>query len=172
MTIKREVMFIGTNSLKMLLDDQAAKVVHPYNSKRIKNGSYELSLGGQVYLTDSKKRSVKYLFDGEKIEIKPGQFALLLTKEYVKIPKNKIAFISIKAGIKFKGLVKREKFNAIFASNFQRELVTNWLVQKKHVTLAKISSGPQKMKEQHFWPDGERYRSVEIFWPRKLDKGS
>lgn len=72
----------------------------------------------------------------------------------------------------FKGLVKREKFNSIFTSNAQRELVTKWLVTNKYATLAKPSSGPKKMKEQHFWPDGARYRSVEIFWPRKLDKGS
>jgi len=35
----------------------------------------------------------------------------LLTKEYVKIPKNKIAFISIKAGVKFKGLVNVSGFH-------------------------------------------------------------
>jgi hypothetical protein len=75
-------------------------------------------------------------------------------------------------GKQFKGLVKREKFNSIFTSNAQRELVTKWLVTNKLVTLARPSSGPKKMKEQHFWPDGGRYRSVEIFWPRKLDTGS
>ena len=71
-----------------------------------------------------------------------------------------------------RGLVKREQFNAIFTSNAQRALVINWLIANKHVTLAKPSSGPKKIKQQHFWPDGERYRSVEIFWPRKRDVGS
>jgi dCTP deaminase len=102
--------FIGTNTLTTLLVDDP-EIIAPYNSERIKNGAYELSLGGEVFLTDSSPRSVKYLSDNEKIEIKPGQFALLLTKEYIKIPKNKIAFISIKAGVKFKGLVNVSGFH-------------------------------------------------------------
>lgn len=102
--------FIGTNTLTSLLTDNP-KVITPVNLDRIKNGAYELSLGGQVFLTDSSPRCVKNLTDNEKIEIKPGQFALLLTKEYLNIPKNKIAFISIKAGVKFKGLVNVSGFH-------------------------------------------------------------
>lgn len=101
--------FIGTNSLSNLL--ALSDVISPFDNTRVKNGAYELSLGAQVFQTDSSPRAVKNLQDGEKIEIKPGQFALLLTKEYIKIPKDKIAFISIKAGIKFKGLVNVSGFH-------------------------------------------------------------
>jgi hypothetical protein len=72
----------------------------------------------------------------------------------------------------YRCVLKREKFNAIFASNVQIRLVTKWLIGNKRVTLAKASTGAKKVKEQHFWPDGERYRSVEILWPRKLDADS
>jgi dCTP deaminase len=102
--------FIGNENLTKLLND-GTKVIEPFNPKRILNGAYELSLGAEVFLTDDKHKKVKRLYDGEKIEIKPGQFALLLTKEYVKIPNNRIAFISIKAGIKFKGLVNVSGFH-------------------------------------------------------------
>lgn len=102
--------FIGTVTLTALLNDDS-EIIKPFVPERIKNGAYELSLGGEVFLTDSSPRSVKHLSDKEKIEIKPGQFALLLTKEYIKIPKKKIAFISIKAGIKFKGLVNVSGFH-------------------------------------------------------------
>ena len=102
--------FVGTDNLTLLLNS-SAKVIDPYDPNKIKNGAYELSLGGQVFLTDSSPRSVKNLVADEKIEIKPGQFALLLTKEYVKIPKDRIAFISIKAGVKFKGLVNVSGFH-------------------------------------------------------------
>lgn len=102
-------MFIGTNNLKTLL--KISDVISPFDENRIKNGSYELSLGSQVFQTDSSPRAVKNLNENEKIEIKPGQFALLLTKEYVKIPEDKIAFISIKASIKFKGLVNVSGFH-------------------------------------------------------------
>jgi hypothetical protein len=68
--------------------------------------------------------------------------------------------------------VKREKFNSVFGSDEECRLVTEWLIASQYVTLAKVSAGPKKMKEQLFWPDGERYRSVEILWPRKRDAGS
>jgi dCTP deaminase len=101
--------FIGNSSLTKLLKN--SDVILPFTEERIKNGAYELSLGAQVFQTDSSPRAVKELKENEKIEIKPGQFALLLTHEYVKIPKNKIAFISIKAGVKFKGLVNVSGFH-------------------------------------------------------------
>lgn len=101
--------FLGTDSLKALLSGK--DVITPLNSERIKNGAYELSLGAQVFQTDSSPRAVKELKKNEKIEIKPGQFALLLTAEYVKIPNDKIAFISIKAGVKFKGLINVSGFH-------------------------------------------------------------
>jgi dCTP deaminase len=101
--------FLGNEELKKLLN--ASDVIPDYNPTRIKNGAYEMSLGSQVFQTDSNPRSVKELKENDKIEIKPGQFALLLTKEYVKIPHDKIAFISIKAGIKFKGLVTVSGFH-------------------------------------------------------------
>lgn len=102
--------FIGNDNLHVPLGNDS-EVIKPFDSKRIKNGAYELSLGAEVFLTDSEKRSVKHLLDNEMIEIRPGQFALLLTKEYVKIPNNKIAFISIKAGIKFEGLINVSGFH-------------------------------------------------------------
>ncbi len=45
------------------------------------------------------------------ITINPGQFALLLTEEKLNIPVNKIAFISIKAGIKLRGLINVSGFH-------------------------------------------------------------
>ena len=101
--------FIGNTSLKSLL--QSSSVISDFDENRIKNGAYELSLGSEVFQTDSSPRTIKELKVGEKIQIKPGQFALLLTKEYVKIPNDKIAFISMKAGVKFKGLVNVSGFH-------------------------------------------------------------
>lgn len=101
--------FLGTNSLKQLLE--SSDVISPFDNQKIKNGAYELSLGSQVFQTDSSPRAVKELKPNEKIEIKPGQFALLLTEEYIKMPKDKIAFITIKAGVKFEGLVNVSGFH-------------------------------------------------------------
>lgn len=101
--------FLGTQKLSELLDE--TDVIIPFDKKKLKNGTYELSLGSQVFQTGSKPRIVKSLTENEKIYIEPGQFALLLTQEKVKIPKNKLAFISIKASVKFNGLVNVSGFH-------------------------------------------------------------
>ena len=101
--------FLGKNSLLHLLEN--SDIVKPFYKESIKNGSYELCLGQEVFQTDAKPRAVKHLKSDEEIYIAPGQFALLLTEESVKIPNDKIAFISIKAGVKFKGLVNVSGFH-------------------------------------------------------------
>lgn len=103
-------MYLGTKSIQDLVDTKA--LVLPIKEKRIKYGAYELSLGTEVFQTDSKSGKKDILKeDGEQIIIKPGQFALLLTEEVVDIPKNMIGFISIKAGIKLKGLINVSGFH-------------------------------------------------------------
>lgn len=103
--------FLGVADLTRLQDD--FKVVMPFCSSRIKNGAYELSLGTEAYLTDSESKKVEVLdeINNRQIDINPGQFALLLTAEKVNIPKDKIAFISIKAGEKLKGLINVSGFH-------------------------------------------------------------
>lgn len=103
--------FLG---VKEIIDLQkAANIIVPFDEKRVKNGAYELSLGSESYLTDAKSGKVEVLEidKNRQIDINPGQFALLLTKERVSIPKDKIGFISIKAGEKLKGLVNVSGFH-------------------------------------------------------------
>ena len=68
-------------------------------------------------------------------------------------------------------LIRRDAFNAIFASGTERALVIEWLIQKHRITLVtpKASAGAPspKPQEQFIWPDGKRRRSFEIRWPRK-----
>lgn len=103
--------YLGTEKLKELIDTQ--KVIGPNpDLNRVKSGAYELSLGNEVFRTDSKDGKKEILKnDKEQVTINPGQFALLLTEEIVNIPTNKIAFISIKAGVKLRGLVNVSGFH-------------------------------------------------------------
>lgn len=107
--------YLGTEKLKSLIKDE--NVIEPMPSVekiavRVKSGAYELSLGNEVFRTDSKDKKKEILkTDKEMITINPGQFALLLTEEQVNIPVNKIAFISIKAGIKLRGLINVSGFH-------------------------------------------------------------
>jgi len=82
-----------------------------YSSDMAKHGSYELSLGDEVFITSDSDGSKRFLKEHEQIAIPPGQFALLLTEERVKMPVNSLGFISIKAGKKFCGLVNVSGFH-------------------------------------------------------------
>jgi dCTP deaminase len=77
----------------------------------IEQGCCELSLGREAFVTSSMHRLKTRLHKGQQIEIPPGQFAALLTKEKVSIPDNTLAFISMKASIKFRGLVNVSGFH-------------------------------------------------------------
>lgn len=103
------------NILKLVLGDT-------FDSKRISQAAYELSLGDQVYRTDSpsKKREILTTTDSQII-INPGQFALLITEETIKMPNNFLAFISIKFNQKIKGLVNVSGFH--IDPNFEGKII-------------------------------------------------
>jgi len=100
--------FLGKNELKLLLPN----CIDNYSENRIDNVAYELCLGNEVYLTDSSSGK-KDILDAKNsnVIIKPGQFALLLTQETIKIPTDILAFISIKFSQKIKGLVNISGFH-------------------------------------------------------------
>ena len=66
-------------------------------------------------------------------------------------------------------VLKRDVFNAIFATTVQRDLVLQHLIESSEITLA-LSKGvagtAAKPKKQFFWPDKQRRRSYEITFPR------
>lgn len=94
-------MFLGDKKIVELQKSHGFIDGDGFEEKRIKSGAYELSLGKEVFVTDAKNRKPELLSETNRgIDINPGQFALFLTKEKVHIPKDKIAFISIKAGEK------------------------------------------------------------------------
>ncbi|MDP9082046.1 MAG: deoxycytidine triphosphate deaminase [Bacteroidota bacterium] len=103
--------FLGVKEILKLQEEK--RIIDPFLPERVKNGAYELSLGKEVYLTDSTTGKVEVLAtdNNRQVDLNPGQFALLLTLEKVNIPKDKIAFISIKAGEKLKGLINVSGFH-------------------------------------------------------------
>jgi hypothetical protein len=73
-------------------------------------------------------------------------------------------------------LIKREVFNSIFVSTYQRELVVRWPLSKKRIVTAVAKSpahGTEPApKEQFLWADGQRRRSYKIRWPRTSQTGA
>jgi dCTP deaminase len=77
---------------------------------RIQGSSLELSLGEEAFI--SSKQKLKRLNSKDNfIKIAPGDFALLITEEWVKIPINCMGFISIKARHKLSGLINVSGFH-------------------------------------------------------------
>jgi dCTP deaminase len=96
-----------------LLENRA--VVTPFNDDQIDCNAYTLRMGDRYYRTAEREtaheQKTNILDDGEAFLIPPGQFAFLLSKETVQIPDNAIAFISMRTGIKFQGLINVSGFH-------------------------------------------------------------
>jgi dCTP deaminase len=92
-------------------------LIQPFSADRVDCAAYTLTIGHEVYVSptdqasDPRTTTVRRLADGEGFTIPSGQLAFLLTEEIMTIPPDAIAFVSIKAKIKFRGLVNVSGFH-------------------------------------------------------------
>jgi dCTP deaminase len=91
-------------------------LIEGFEEKQIDCAAYTLRIGSEIYISPSEDADVssttrRELEKREGFVIPPGQFAFLLTQERVKVPKNAIAFISMKARIKWRGLINVSGFH-------------------------------------------------------------
>jgi dCTP deaminase len=99
------------------LTQRLPQLIEPFGSDRVDCAAYTLAVGPEVYVSptdqtaDPATVTVRKLDEGEAFTIPPGQFAFLLTEEIVSIPADAIAFISIRAKTKFRGLVNVSGFH-------------------------------------------------------------
>jgi len=100
--------FLVDEEIRALCNDPSVRLIPQAEEDNFKNWSYDLRLGEEAYL--SSDEHLKHLTNKDAIFIKPGEFALLLTKEEVRIPRNLVAFISLKSSHAFKGLVNISGF--------------------------------------------------------------
>ncbi|MGA2175576.1 MAG: hypothetical protein ABSH38_11405 [Verrucomicrobiota bacterium] len=106
-------MFWSTQTIKHKLDETKHKnlpLIWPYDKNRVNRGAYELSLSRKILITPDESTTGLRSVTEEALRIPPGQFALLFSEECVNIPPNVIAFISLKGGVKFKGLINISGF--------------------------------------------------------------
>ncbi len=89
---------------------QLGNLIVPFDINQVQQGAYELSLSREV-ITAPPVKGPRADGIGPALEIPPGEFALLYTGERVTIPPAVIAFISIKAAVKFDGLVNISGFH-------------------------------------------------------------
>ncbi len=89
----------------------AEELISPFDDKKIQHCGYELAMGPEAFVTSSEPQKKIVLGNGGDVTIPPGQFALLLTEERVKVPLNAIAFISMRFGWKRRGLINVSGFH-------------------------------------------------------------
>jgi dCTP deaminase len=106
-------MFWGGERLR----DELGRLISDYDPARIDHASYRLRVGPEVYVSptgephDPRNKPKTQLSDGQGFTIPAGQFGFILTEEKVRVPVEAIAFISIRAGYKFQGLVNVSGFH-------------------------------------------------------------
>lgn len=92
-------------------------IAGPYDTNNIDCAAYTLHVGPEAFITpdhyesNPNQNTKRALGDKEPFNIPSGQFAFLLTEESVRISNRCIAFISMKASTKFKGLVNVSGFH-------------------------------------------------------------
>lgn len=99
------------SSEKLRLKQQEHQLFTPCDESAIKHAAYELALGNEAFVTSFETGVKQILKEGEQLRIPPGHFGLLITKEVVKVPNDAIALISIRASVKFRGLVNISGFH-------------------------------------------------------------
>jgi dCTP deaminase len=101
--------FWTTQRIRQALTSENTPIAQPILD-RVRNACYELSLGPETLITSSggTKRNHQA---GEQVLIPPGQAALLITEEELRIPRDVLAFISIRASRKISGLVNISGFH-------------------------------------------------------------
>ena len=105
--------FWSSETLRQLLPD----LIEHYEPERVKHCSYEMCLGDAAYVTNRFGSSLEQqeldinLDMQDRVVIPPGQFALLITEEKIRIPDNALGFISIRSGAKLRGLVNVSGFH-------------------------------------------------------------
>src|ERR1700674_3488968 len=87
------------------------RIVEPFNPDQIDCAAYTLRLGREIYVTPDyrtrrlSRHTKRRLNDKDNCTIPPGQFAFLLTEEYITIPPHVLGFISIRTRFKWRGLI-------------------------------------------------------------------
>lgn len=99
------------------LEQRLPTLVQPFDEENVDCAAYTLHVGNEFYVSPDRKmpspqrHTVQSLEHEEAFTIPPGQFAFLVTEESVRVPDDAIAFISIKARLKFNGLIDISGFH-------------------------------------------------------------
>ncbi len=109
------------------LEDELRALISDYDPNRIDGASYQLRVGPEVYVSptgepgDPRNKPKTQLAPGQGFTIPAGQFGFILTEERVAVRQAAVAFISIRAKYKFRGLVNVSGFHV--DPNYEGQLI-------------------------------------------------
>lgn len=99
------------------LRDRLSELIDPHDPNSIDCAAYALKVGAEYYVTPNDRIADPASLPLQKLDkdgtfaIPPGQFAYVMTEETVSVPIKALAFISIRARVKWKGLVNVSGFH-------------------------------------------------------------
>ncbi|MFX4221536.1 MAG: dCTP deaminase domain-containing protein [Thalassobaculum sp.] len=140
------------------LKEKLPHLVQPYDEAAIDCAAYTLHVGSEIYVSpdrrvsDPTRHTKKRLATNEGFTIPAGQFAFLTTAERISVPDNAIAFISIKARLKFGGLINISGFHV--DPGYQGELL-----------FSVMNAGPKPLHLQQGQP-------LFLIWYADLDQAT
>jgi dCTP deaminase len=97
---------------KELVEKMARRhlIVENCDAKCVRQCSYDLRLGKELYLAGES--APRFISEEEPfVSLPPGQFAILTCHEIVEIPRDMMAFISVRSKYKLEGLVNISGFH-------------------------------------------------------------
>ena len=90
--------------------DHGQLITENYETRWVRQCSYDLRLGKELYLAGES--TPRFLSEEEPyVSLPPGQFAILTCHEIVDIPRNMMAFLSVRSKYKLEGLVNISGFH-------------------------------------------------------------
>jgi dCTP deaminase len=83
------------------LADNAEPIISPFHKEKIDCSAYTMRVGYEAYVSpeannEHRAPSIVQLNQRQPIVIPPGQFAFLITREYIRLPFDLFALINIK----------------------------------------------------------------------------
>lgn len=101
--------FLAQRELLAQLDNRQL-IAENYAVECVRQCSYDLRLGKELYMAGESVP--RFLSEEEPyVSLPPGQFAILTSHEIVDIPRNMMAFISVRSKYKLEGLVNISGFH-------------------------------------------------------------
>lgn len=97
------------------LEENGAKIVNPFHVDQIDCSAYTMRIGSEVYVSpdeiDGREASLLQLEHQQEISIPPGQFAFLISREWLNVPIGMMAFINLRTKLKSRGLINVSGFH-------------------------------------------------------------